>query len=283
MQFLVYLTVLMVSISTVLLEVHWLTSPAPRPKPEVQASSAPVSAPRAEGPNAALSPVYPKKPETKPMESAGAQSSQARQQPAASTIGTGSATPSVAVDNSANTHPPAAPSVPTDTSEKPSAAGPQLAQQPASQTHASAKPTHHAPVETTGVAAREDDARPPGSAVTSPSSHNSQEAVAAPTTNRCDVQACSNAYKSFRASDCTYQSFDGPRRACTKPPVQRTVRAQSEEPARRKWIRDEDPRYFGRSRVNRSADDDDEGPAAADTIDDSDREVLIIPRIGPRW
>ena len=37
MQFLVYLTVLMVSISTVLLEVHWLTSPAPQPKPAVQA------------------------------------------------------------------------------------------------------------------------------------------------------------------------------------------------------------------------------------------------------
>lgn len=282
MQFLVYLTVLMVSISTVLLEVHWLTSPAPRPKPEVQASSAPVSAPQAEGPNAALSPVYPKKPETGPMESASAQSSQARQQSPASTIGTGSATPSVAVDNTANTHQPAATSVPTDASEKPLAAGPQLTQQPPAQTRPSAKPTHHAPVETTGVAAREDDARPPASGVTGASSRNSQEAVAAPT-NRCDIQACSNAYKSFRASDCTYQSFDGPRRACTKPPVQRTVRAQSEEPARRRWIRDEDPRYFGRSRVNRATDDDDEGPATADTIDDSDREVLIIPRFGPRW
>ena len=32
MQFLVYLTVLMVSVSTILLEVHWLTSPAPPPQ-----------------------------------------------------------------------------------------------------------------------------------------------------------------------------------------------------------------------------------------------------------
>ena len=60
MQFLVYLTILMVSISTVLLEIHWLTTPAPQPKPAVQAS-APPPRPKVEGPSAALSPVYPKK------------------------------------------------------------------------------------------------------------------------------------------------------------------------------------------------------------------------------
>ena len=66
MQFLVYLTVLMVSISTVLLEVHWLTSPPPQPKPAVAAQAANVSAPprKVEGPTAALSPVYPKPTET---------------------------------------------------------------------------------------------------------------------------------------------------------------------------------------------------------------------------
>src|SRR5262245_56919684 len=50
----------MVAISTVLLDVHWLTSPAPQPKPTVQAGS-PPSPPKVEGPNAALSPIYPKK------------------------------------------------------------------------------------------------------------------------------------------------------------------------------------------------------------------------------
>ena len=60
MQFLVYLTVLMVSVSTVLLEIHWLTTPAPQPKPAVQASATPPR-PKVEGPNAELSPVYPKK------------------------------------------------------------------------------------------------------------------------------------------------------------------------------------------------------------------------------
>ncbi|MGH6663294.1 MAG: BA14K family protein [Pseudolabrys sp.] len=39
--------------------------------------------------------------------------------------------------------------------------------------------------------------------------------------NHCDVQACTKAYSSFRAADCTYQPFVGPRRACTAPPAQR--------------------------------------------------------------
>jgi len=37
----------------------------------------------------------------------------------------------------------------------------------------------------------------------------------------CDIQACERAYRSFTASDCTYQPSDGPRRLCTRgtPPV----------------------------------------------------------------
>ena len=33
---------------------------------------------------------------------------------------------------------------------------------------------------------------------------------------RCNVNACTAAYHSFRASDCTYQPSNGPRRLCTK-------------------------------------------------------------------
>ena len=61
MQFLVYLVLLTVSVSTVLLEVHWLTSPAPQPRPIAQASSPPVS--KTEGSDAALRPVYQQKPD----------------------------------------------------------------------------------------------------------------------------------------------------------------------------------------------------------------------------
>lgn len=32
----------------------------------------------------------------------------------------------------------------------------------------------------------------------------------------CDVQACMAAYRSFRAADCTFQPYDGPRRLCTR-------------------------------------------------------------------
>jgi hypothetical protein len=32
----------------------------------------------------------------------------------------------------------------------------------------------------------------------------------------CNVNACASAYHTFRASDCTYQPYDGPRRLCTK-------------------------------------------------------------------
>ena len=33
---------------------------------------------------------------------------------------------------------------------------------------------------------------------------------------QCDVDACTEAYASFRASDCTWQPYEGPRRLCTK-------------------------------------------------------------------
>jgi BA14K-like protein len=33
---------------------------------------------------------------------------------------------------------------------------------------------------------------------------------------QCDIDACTAAYHSFRASDCTYQPNEGPRRLCTK-------------------------------------------------------------------
>lgn len=33
---------------------------------------------------------------------------------------------------------------------------------------------------------------------------------------RCNVDACTAAYRSFRPADCTYQPTNGPRRLCTK-------------------------------------------------------------------
>jgi hypothetical protein len=241
MQFLVYLTVLMVSVGTVLLEVHWLTSPAPEPKPLIQATSKPVPAPKAEGPNAALSPVYPKKTDTPPP-----------------------------VDSASNVEPSNA------------AADPQApaAPQPAAQSTASTAPPQRPPAETTGVAPRDDDAKQQAPAATNVQ-RAPQETAAVPSNNRCDVQACAGAYRSFRVSDCTYQSFEGPRRVCTKPPVQRTAREQRDEPERRKWSRDVVyPRGVDRSTIGRRIEDDDDD-SAADFDDDTDR--IVIRRLGPRW
>ena len=213
MQFLVYLTVLMVSISTVLLEVHWLTTPPSQPKPAVQASAPPR--PQVEGPSAALSPIYPK-----------------RLEPSA---GQNNVQSSVAVTAAGNT---------------------------ATKTETSLKPA----TETTGTATRSDDssksANPP------PNNAQNAQAYAAPpkknepdqsaSNNRCDVQTCASAYKSFRASDCTYQPFDGPRRVCGKAPDQRADRTQRDEPQRRSWSRHDDSREVDRRTRWRVYDDDDD-------------------------
>jgi hypothetical protein len=42
------------------------------------------------------------------------------------------------------------------------------------------------------------------------------QSAAAQNAALCNVEACDAAYRSFRASDCTYQPFYGPRRFCTK-------------------------------------------------------------------
>jgi hypothetical protein len=52
-----------------------------------------------------------------------------------------------------------------------------------------------------------------------PASANPQKAaptVAQARSDKCDVTACTEAYRSFRASDCTYQAEQGERRLCTK-------------------------------------------------------------------
>lgn len=48
----------------------------------------------------------------------------------------------------------------------------------------------------------------PEQTVTQPPSESKQP--------KCDVDACSAAYRSFRASDCTWQPYEGPRRFCDK-------------------------------------------------------------------
>jgi BA14K-like protein len=65
--------------------------------------------------------------------------------------------------------------------------------------------TGAAPHETTGAAMAND--RPASSA----------QPVAQQAANSCDVDACAAHYRSFRATDCTYQPYEGPRRFCELP------------------------------------------------------------------
>ena len=53
-----------------------------------------------------------------------------------------------------------------------------------------------------------DDAAAPAAAPAKP--------AAPQVSNLCDQAACTEAYRSFRASDCTYQPNEGPRRLCTR-------------------------------------------------------------------
>ncbi len=96
--------------------------------------------------------------------------------------------------------------------------------------------------------------------------------------NHCDVQACTNAYSSFRAADCTYQPFEGPRRACIAPPAQRSAaRVQPHATA---------PAYTQREVESRAEPanvtvDDDDDPDAAGLI--GGRRVIILDRNYRPW
>lgn len=116
--------------------------------------------------------------------------------------------------------------------------------------------------------------------------HPASQVLAQPTANRCDVQACGAAYHSFRAADCTYQPFEGPRRACVAPP------AAQPRSAERMRLREYDPRQertartFDQARAVRDYDSDgEEVPAAArprpvrpvDDVEDDDYDTPRPP------
>jgi BA14K-like protein len=265
MQFLVYLlTILMVAISTVLLEVHWLASPDPQPKPIIQAGPPPP--PKTEGPNEALSPIYPKKVEApRPAEPANSQSQDA---PPNAVQTTGPAAPrlitpqqqSAATTTVAPAQEPGPPAQAVQQSAPPPAQQPATAQttgsmvaaQPAAPPQQTVTAPQGAPPqpsganaasqqeslrETTGAVVREENTRQASADPTrSPSrANNSQQNVPNSSSNRCDIQACAGTYRSFRANDCTYQPFDGgPRRLCEKSLGQRMAR-ERDQPDRRRW------------------------------------------------
>lgn len=72
---------------------------------------------------------------------------------------------------------------------------------------------------TVGAAAHDDGAKQ--AQARAADAADQQETTAA--AGHCNVSACSASYQSFRASDCTYQPYSGPRRACTRTAATRTA------------------------------------------------------------
>jgi hypothetical protein len=100
--------------------------------------------------------------------------------------------------------------------------------------------------------------------------------VAQQSAGRCNVSACAAAYRSFRASDCTYQPFDGTRRVCEKPP-QGEQQKSAEQAGPRTTV---DPRLERAAREARQARKDAELNAVAQrvrqmTAGDGDREYSL--------
>jgi len=125
-----------------------------------------------------------------------------------------------------------------------------------------------------------------------------QQARVRPASGSCDIEACMRAYRSFRATDCTYQPYEGPRRACvtpyeaqrgaprTPPPRSRDVAAQGKNYTVRAY--DNDGTDVSAARVyGHDATDYDNGNDAYDEDDDTDayasapHSIVIIRQ--PPW
>jgi hypothetical protein len=298
MQFLAYIVVVLVSFSTILLELHWLTAPAPQPKPTVQVAAAPVPRAKADGPNVELSPVYPKPEAPRSVGSVTGSPPAAAEENAQAAAPAPAAPPQAPVEAAAKVEPKAEPKVEAKV---------EPAQAPAPQPIATVETKTATKSETSGVATPAEAAQPADSHATvkstvvqsapPPQPAPEKTANAAPAAqpvagkNSCDVQSCARAYSSFNAADCTYQPFQGPRQVCVKPPAQgqksasvaresntreSTVREPNADPERKQTKDAELQRAVQFLRGRRAVDEDDfDGP-----MEGRGREIR---RPGWRW
>jgi hypothetical protein len=223
MSFVVYLAVLLVAAASAMFGLDLLTAPLP-PKPPAQVASAVKNAPdklsqrQAEkersdkqANNRALSPVYPADPgESKDVRSVSPPAGETTGANHADTAATSAQTEAVKqaeVAKPAATKPAIqAAMAPPQTQTQIQQAQPQQAPQPAAPQMAVVTPDE-----------------PAAAAAAVPAT----EPVAQQAAGHCNIQMCGQAYSSFRASDCTYQPFDGPRRVCGKPSGQKRATASA--------------------------------------------------------
>lgn len=178
MSFILYVVVLVVSVTSVMMGLDWLSTPPPPLPKSVQTVPAPA----------------------KPAATAASKQITSTESAAKQTAATtGKATPTTVAK--------------VETTKQPEAAAPETAgSAPVSTIDDTQANT---PDNATRIMADEGDA-----------SGTTAQANASPP--RCDVQACTQRYRSFNAADCTFQPFEGPRRLCT---VGNPPRQASEKPA----------------------------------------------------
>jgi hypothetical protein len=295
MSFAVYLAVLIVAAASAMFGLDLLTAPLP-PKPLAQVAGATKSAPEKlsqrqakkeeadkQANNRALSPVFPAHPgETKDVHTVSP--------PATETTGTTHAdtagAPAQAEPKQADTkqvETKQAETKPMVDTTKPTAqavATPQQTQSPASSPQAP-----QSDVQQTAAASSDDRNDGQRGAGAAPAA----APVAQQAAGRCDVQACTQAYSSFRASDCTYQPYSGPRRICSAPgsaqrrtttnyrPRAAEARVQRDS---RNWDSRRNPELDDSVRVQQMPypDDDDDYDRPR-----SNRRVIVIERGGGFW
>jgi BA14K-like protein len=285
MAFFLYIAIVLVSISSILLELDWLTKPKlEQPVPVTQnTTTRPVPVPQAprqtaqaNGASQDLSPA-PRKVETTGSapanETANPSPLPAAQQPeppAPAPAQQQAVAP--APQQQANASPsmqPNAPSLP-----------------PAGNATSAPAPAPAHPPQPVATANAAPAAEPAARAQTPPPvALATQSAVNAPKT--CDVQACSARYQSFRSADCTYQPAQGgERRVCTKRGNGNVARAPMQiRPDRDAELREVEravrqlPRSDDRAELRRPL-----RPADDDGDDyDAPRPPGRVPLFGRRW
>lgn len=201
MPFLAYVAIVLVSIGGILFELDWLTKPKLETKSPVQVASTALplrAVPKVDGPTEGPTPVYSAKPEAEKVSEAPAAAAKAETPPPA--------------DQRAGTAPAVTPApFPPIVAAAKAEPAPQAPPQPAAQ--ATLQPA----AQVTTAATPPQPAAAPQPQVQAPVQSVQVAAKQAP--NSCDVQGCTSAYQSFRASDCTYQPMEGPRKLCEKPPA----------------------------------------------------------------
>jgi hypothetical protein len=277
MPFLAYVAIVLVSIGGILFELDWLTKPKLETTPAAQVAStvAPVRAvPKVDGPTEGPSPLNTKKQEAEPVIEGSAAVSKADVPPVNQSAGTAPAMtpapfPPVAAEAKAAPQPT-----------------PQLAAQPPAQAPAQATPqpaatTGQAPAQATVAAV---ESRPQVQPQVQPPAQPMQ-AAARLAPNSCDVAGCASAYQSFRASDCSYQPMEGPRKFCAPAANQRTVSTPREpriEQTVRRPSRDAELRDVERT-VRSITTGDDPGYDSRIEPRMGRSEVIVIERPGRDW